>query len=106
MCNSDIDKPNALNKHFHSVLSKPKRNIALFDVVSHFESISSLSIDACGVLSQLRRLNNDKENGLDELYPQLLKLVAEKLTPTLTIIFQHFYNLNSCHTYLQKRFKI
>ena len=54
VCNSDIDKAEALNKHFHSILSNTKGSITLFDGVSPFESIPSLSIDACGVLSQLR----------------------------------------------------
>ena len=76
VCNSDIDKAETLNDHFHSVFSKSKRNITLIDGVSPFESILSLSIDACGVLSQLRRLNPNKAHGPDELSPQLLKLVA------------------------------
>ena len=38
-----------------------------FDSVSPFESIPSLSIDASGVLSQLRRLNPNKAHGPDEL---------------------------------------
>ena len=75
MCNSDIDKAEALNNHFHSVFSIPKEKITLFDGVSPFESIPSLSIDACG-LSQLRQLNPNKAHGPDELSPQLLKLVA------------------------------
>ena len=95
VCNSDIDKADSLNKHFHSVFSKPKRNIALFDGVSPFESIPSLSIDACGVLSLLRRLNSNKSHGPDELSYQLLKLVAEEIAPALTIIFQQSYDLSS-----------
>ena len=63
--------------------------------MSPFESIPSLSIDACGVLSQLRRLNPNKAHGLDELSPQLLKLVTEELAPALTIIFQQSYDLSS-----------
>ena len=97
MCNSDIDKAEALNKHFLSIFSKPKRRITLFDGVSPFESIPSLSIDACGVLSQLIRLNPNKSHGSDELPPQLLKLVAEELAPALTIIFQQSYDLSSSH---------
>ena len=54
VCNFDIDKADAINEHFHSIFSKPKRKITLFDGVSPFESIPSLSIDACGVLSQLK----------------------------------------------------
>ena len=54
MSNSDIDKAEVLNKHFHSIFSKLKRKITLFDGVSPFESIPSLSIEACVVLSQLR----------------------------------------------------
>ena len=95
MCNSDIDKAEALNNHFHSVFGIPKGRITLFDGVSPFESIPSLSIDACGVLSQLRRLNPSKAHGPDELSPQLLKLVAEELAPALTIIFQQSYDLSS-----------
>ena len=67
VCNSDIDKAESLNKHFHSIFCKPKRNITLFDGVSPFQSIPSLSIDACGVLSQLRQLNPNKAQGPDEL---------------------------------------
>ena len=63
--------------------------------MSSFESIASLSIDACGVLSQLRRLNPNKAHGPDELSPQLLKLVAEELAPALIIIFQQSYDLSS-----------
>ena len=63
--------------------------------MSPFESIPSLSIDACGVLSQLRQLNPNKAQGPDELSPQLLKLVAEELAPALTIIFQQSYDLSS-----------
>ena len=95
MCNSDIDKANALNDHFHSVFSIPNRKITLLDGVSPFESIPSLSIDACGVLSQLRQLNPNKAQGPDELSPQLLKLVAEELAHALTIIFQQSYDLSS-----------
>ena len=95
MCNSDIDKAEAINNHFHSVFSIPNRKITLFDGVSPFESIPSLSIDACGVLSQLRQLNPNKAQGPDELSPQLLKLVAEELAPALTIIFQQSYDLSS-----------
>ena len=95
MCNSDIDKAEALNDHFHSVFRIPKVKITLFDGMSPFESIPSLSIDACGALSQLRRLNPNKAHGPDELSPQLTKLVAEELAPALTIIFQQFYDLSS-----------
>ena len=63
--------------------------------MSPFQSIPSLSIDACGVLSQLRRLNPNKAHGPDELSPQLLKLVAEELAPVLTIILQQSYDLRS-----------
>ena len=54
VCNYNIDKAEALNNHICSIISKPKRKIILFDDVSSFESIPSLSIDACGILSQLR----------------------------------------------------
>ena len=94
-CNSDIDKAEALNKHFLNVFRKPKSRIALFDGVSPFESIPSLSIDACCVLSQLRWLNPNKAHGPDELSPQLLKLVAKELAPVLTIIFRQSYDLSS-----------
>ena len=63
--------------------------------MSRFESIPSLSIDARGVLSQLRRLNPNKAHGPDEQSPQLLKLAAEELAPALTIIFQQSYDLSS-----------
>ena len=63
--------------------------------MSPFESIPSLSIDACGALSQLRRLNPNKAYGPDELSPKLLKLVAEELAPALTIILQQSYDLSS-----------
>ena len=69
--NSDLDKAEALNNHLHSVLSIPKQKITLFDGESPFESILSLSIDTCGVLSQLRRLNPNKAHGPDELSSQL-----------------------------------
>ena len=95
VCNSDIDKAEALNKHLYSVFSKLKRNIALFDGVSPFESIPSLSIEACGVLSQLRRLNPNKAHGPVELSPQLLKILTHEHVPALTIIVQQPYNLNS-----------
>ena len=95
MCNSDIDKAEGLNKHFHSVFGIPKGKITLFDGMSPFESIPSLFIDACSVSSQLRRLNPNKAHGPDELSPQLLKLVAEGLAPALTIIFKQSYDLNS-----------
>ena len=95
MCNSDIDKTDALNNHFHSVFSIPNGRITLFDGVSPFESIPSLSIDACGVLSQLRRLNPNKAHGPDEMSHQLLKLVAEELAPASKIIFQQSYDLSS-----------
>ena len=95
MCNSEIDKADALNNHFHNVFSIPKRKITPFDGVSPFESIPSLSIDTCGVFPQLRRLNPSKAHGPDELSPQLLKLVAEELAPALTIIFQQSNDLSS-----------
>ena len=95
MCNSGIDKADALNNHFLSVFSKPRRKITLLDGVSPFESIPSLSIDACGVLSQHGRLNPNKAHGPDELSTQLLKLVAEELAPALTIMFQQSYELSS-----------
>ena len=76
MCNSDIDKAEALNNHFHNVFSIPKGNITLFDGVIPFESIPSLSIDECGVLSKPRQLDPNKAHGPDELSPQLLKLLA------------------------------
>ena len=60
MCNSEIDKAEALNNHFHNVFGIPNIKITLFDGVSPFESIPSLSIDACVVLSQLRQLNPNK----------------------------------------------
>ena len=53
VCNSDIDKAEALNNHFHSVFSIHNRKITLFDGVSPFESIPSLTIDACGVYLNL-----------------------------------------------------
>ena len=95
VCNSDFDKAEALNDHIHSVFCIPKTKITLFYGVSPFESIPSPSIDACGVLSQLRRLNPNKAQGPDELSPQILKLVAEELAPALTIIFQQSYDLSS-----------
>ena len=97
MCNSDIDKAEAPNNHFHNVFSISKRKRNLFDCVSPFESIPSLSIDACGVLSQLRRLNPNKTQGPDELSPQLLKHFGEELAHVLTIIFQQSYDLSSTH---------
>ena len=90
MCNSDIDKAEAIN-----VFGIHKRKITLFDGVSPIESIPSFSIDACGVLSQHRWLSPNKAHGPDELSPQLLKLVAEELAPALTIIFQQSYDLSS-----------
>ena len=95
VCNSDIDEAEALNDQFHNVLSIPKGKITFFYGVSPFESIPSLSIDACGVLSQPRQLNPNKAQGPDELSPQLLKLVTEELAPALTIIFQQSYGLSS-----------
>ena len=95
VCNSDIDKAEALNNHFHNVFGIPNRKIILFDGVWPFESIPSFSIDACGVLSLLRRLNTNKAHGPDELSPQLLKLVTEELAPALPIIFQQSYDLSS-----------
>ena len=94
MFNSDIDKAKALNNHFHNVFSIPKGKITLFYGMLPFRSIPSLSIDACGVLSQLRQLNPNKAQGPDELSLQLLKLVAEELAPVLTIIFQQPYDLS------------
>ena len=95
MCNSDIDKAKTHNNHIQNVFSIPNGKITLFDGVSSIESIPSLFIDACGVLSQLRRLNHNKAHGPDELSPQLLKLVAEEFPPELTIIFQQSYDLSS-----------
>ena len=95
LCNSDIDKAEAHNKHFHGVFSKPKGNITLFDCVSPFESIPSLSNDTCGALSQLKRSNPNKAHETDELSTQLLKLVAEELAPALTNILQQSYELSS-----------
>ena len=95
MCNSDIDKAEALNNHFHNIICIHRRKITLFDDVSPFESIPSLSIDACGVLSQHRRLNSNKAHGPDELSLQLLRLVADELACALTIIFQQSYDLSS-----------
>ena len=63
--------------------------------MSPLESIPSLSIDACGVVSQLRQSNPNKALGPDELSPHLLKLVAEELAPALKIIFQQSYDLSS-----------
>ena len=62
----------------------------MFDCVSPTESIPSLYVDACGVLSQLRRLNPSKPHEPNELSPQLLKLA-----PVLTIIFQQSYDQSS-----------
>ena len=95
VCNSDLNKAKALNNHFHSVFSIPKGKITLLDGVSPFKSIPSLSIETCGVLSQLRQLNPNKAHGPDELSPQLLKLVAEEHAPALKIIFQLSYDLSS-----------
>ena len=95
LCNSDIDRAEAFNKHFPNVFCKLKRNIPLSDDASHFESIPSISIDANDASSQLRRLNPNKAHGPDELSPQLLKLVAEELVPALTIIFQQSDDLSS-----------
>ena len=47
------------------------------------------------MVCHLRLLNRNKAHGPDELSPQLLKLVAEELAPTLTIIFQQSYDLSS-----------
>ena len=70
---------NSTKKYQLLLLLLPKRKITPFDSVSPFESIPSLSTDACGVLSQLRRLNPNKARGPDELSPQLLILVSEEL---------------------------
>ena len=67
VCNSDINKTEALNDHFHSVFSIPKGKITLFDGVSPLESIPSLPIDACFAISRLRRLSPNKAHGPDEL---------------------------------------
>ena len=106
MCNSEIDKAKALNNHLHSVISIPKGKITMFDGVSHIESIPSLSIDACGVLGQLRRLNTNKAHGPDELSPQLLKHVAEELASALTIIFQQGLEFRYCYAHIQEKLKI
>ena len=91
-----INKAKALNKQFHSVFSKYRRKITLFDGVSPLESIPSPSIDPSCALSQLRGLNPNKAQGPDKLSPQLsIKLVAEELAPALTIIFKQSYDLSS-----------
>ena len=92
VCNSDIEKTEALNKHFDSVFNKPQCNTTLFDDMSPFELIPSLSINANGVLSQLRRLNPNKANGLS---PQLFKLVTEELASALTILSQQSHDMRS-----------
>ena len=43
-------------------------------------------------------LLNPNKSGPDELSPQLLKLVAEKLAPSLTFLFQQSYDLSSTST--------
>ena len=78
---------------FTASLAYLKQNNSL--MVSPFQSMPSLFIDACGVLSQLRRLNFNKAHGPDELSPQLLKLDAEELAPAFTILFQQSYDLSS-----------
>ena len=95
VCSSDIDKSEALSSFFHNVFCIRKRRITLFDGVSPFESIPSLSIDAWAVLSQFKRLNPNKSHGPGELSPQLLKHDAEDGSPALTIVFQQSYDLSS-----------
>ena len=63
--------------------------------MSSFESIPSIYIDACGVLSQLKRLNSNKAHGPVELSPQLIKLVKKELAPALTIILQQSHGLST-----------
>ena len=60
VCDSDIDKVEALNKHFNNVFKKPQSNITLLDDTSPFESIHSLSIDTNDVSSHLKRLSPRK----------------------------------------------
>ena len=92
MCNSDIDKAESLNKHFYSVSGKLRKKQLCLMIVSPFESIPSLSIEACGVLSQLMRFNPNKAHGPDELSPQLLMPLADEVGPALTIIVQQSYD--------------
>ena len=44
---------------------------------------------------RLDDIDPNKAHGPDELSPRLLKLVAEELPPTLTIIFQQSYDMSS-----------
>ena len=55
---------------------------------STIPEIEPLIFSCNGVKKQLQSLKNDKAPGPDNLYTWLLKLAANEIAPTLTVIFQ------------------
>ena len=56
--------------------------------------MKEIIINEKGVLKQLQNLNVHKSTGPDGISPQLLKILAETITPNLTNIFKQSLALN------------
>ena len=88
-----------LNTQFHSVFS-PKDTITAeeFELrrppgpnLPDYPSCGDISITEDGVRKLLLNLNPNKACGPDGITPRLLKMVAEELTPALTLLYHISY---------------
>ena len=88
---NDRDKANALNNQFTSVFTSESYPIPVIDH-SLYSSIPPLDIGTNGIIKQLKKLNQNKATGPDELPARVLKETAEQIAPIITHIFKQSYN--------------
>jgi len=81
-------KANELNKYFGSVFtSEDNEHLPSFDF-QHLTEITNLTISIEGVKQLLTNLKLHKASGPDQISNRLLKMMADEIAPSLTLIFQ------------------
>ena len=87
------DKAEALNEQYTSVFTRELTNTLPIIESSQFSSMSDIMFTIPGIEKLLQNLNPAKASGPDLLPTRILKMVARKVSPVLTVIFQQ-----SCDT--------
>jgi hypothetical protein len=81
-------KADILNEQFASVFSKEEGNITPKVGSTPYPPMPPITITPNGVTKLLRNLKTNKAGGPDGITPRFLKIVADEITPALTLLYQ------------------
>ena len=89
LCSNSLNaKANILNDQFTSVFLYELPGEVLTKGVRPHSAVPDINITASGVLKLLRNINPTKATGPDTIPGRILKELATKITPALTLIFK------------------